>query len=100
MALAQPGVGAVKALHRRGDSANVVINQSNVVVNAVVKLSATEERAIRELLRNPRLTASSLAAKLDVSPRQAQRIIASLKQKAGLQRRGADKNGEWHFSLT
>lgn len=36
-------------------------------------------------------------AKLGVKRRQAQRIIVALKEKAGLTRRGADKNGEWHF---
>ena len=34
---------------------------------------------------------------LEVQPRQAQRVIASLKKKAGLKRRGANRNGEWYF---
>ena len=70
---------------------------ANVVANVAVKLSKTEECAVKALLRTPHLTASSLAAILEVSPRQAQRIIASLKKKVGLKRRGADKNGEWYF---
>lgn len=69
----------------------------NVVVNGETALSVAEERAINGLLRNPRLTASALAVLLETSPRQAQRIIASLKRKVGLKRRGADKNGEWYF---
>jgi predicted HTH transcriptional regulator len=32
-----------------------------------------------------------------MTSRQAERIIASLKRKAGLKRRGARKNGEWYF---
>ena len=32
-----------------------------------------------------------------IRQRQAQRIITSLKNKAGLKRRGARKNGEWYF---
>ncbi len=105
------GTAAAKAmagLHRHDDvtnkpdvGINVGINHSdvvaNVVVNVVVKLSKTEECAVKALLHTPHLTASSLAATLKVSPRQAQRIIASLKKKAGLKRRGADKNGEWDF---
>ena len=70
---------------------------ANVVVNDAVNLSRTEECAVKELLRNPRISAATLATMLDVSPRQAQRIIASLKKKVGLRRRGADKNGEWIF---
>ena len=105
------GTAAAKTtagLHRHDDvtnkpdvGINVGINHgdvvANVVVNVAVKLSKTEECAVKALLRTPHLTASSLAATLKVSPRQAQRIIASLKKKAGLKRRGADKNGEWYF---
>lgn len=88
---------AIADLHRHDDGINVGINKSDVVVNVVVKLSEIEECAVQALLRNSHLTASSLAAELEVSPRQAQRIIASLKKKVGLKRRGADKNGEWYF---
>ena len=114
---------AVKGLHRRDVRINVGINRPDVVVNGVINnpnvvvndvrnhsdvvvnvvvngetaLSDTEERAIKELLKNPRLTALALAVLLGTSPRQAQRIIASLKKKVGLKRRGADKNGEWYF---
>ena len=88
-------------LHRRNGASNVGVNKldvvANVVVNDAVNLSRTEECAVKELLRNPRISAATLATMLDVSPRQAQRIIASLKKKVGLRRRGADKNGEWYF---
>ena len=84
-------------LHRHDDGVNKPDVVVNVVVNIAVKLSKAEDRAVKALLRTPHLTASSLAAALEVSPRQAQRIIASLKKKAGLKRRGADKNGEWYF---
>ena len=88
---------AIADLHRHDDAINVVVKQPDVVVNVVVKLSKTEESAIKALLRTPHHTASSLAATLEVSQRQAQRVIASLKKKVGLKRRGADKNGEWYF---
>ena len=99
---------AVSDLHRHDDGANnrnVVVNDGvkgcnvvvNVVANGEMTLAATEERAVKALLRNPRLTASMLAVSLETSPRQAQRILASLKKKVGLKRRGADKNGEWYF---
>ena len=98
MALAQPGVGAVKALHRRGDGANVVINHHDDVISDVIKLNATEENAVKAIRQNPHLSAAKLAEILGIKQRQTQRIIASLKQKAGLQRQGARKNGEWHFT--
>lgn len=53
--------------------------------------------SVQALLRDRRLSAVRLAEHLGVKPRQAQRIIAKLKIKAGLTRRGTDKNGEWYF---
>ena len=47
--------------------------------------------------RDPRLSAAKLADLIGIKQRQAQRIIDSLKNKAGLKRRGARKNGEWYF---
>ncbi len=96
---------AVTGLHRQNGAANVGINVganksdvvANVVVNDVVNLSKVEECAVKGILRNPRISAAKLATILDVSPRQAQRIMASLKKKDGLRRRGADINGEWCF---
>lgn len=58
---------------------------------------APEHKAAILLRGNPRLTAPRPAEKLGIKTRQAQRIIAALKSKAGLKRRGAGKNGEWHF---
>lgn len=92
-------------LHRHDVSVNkggVVVNDVvNVVVNDTVKNKATfssnEELAVKALLKNPRLSAARLAAELGVTPRQAQRIIAALKTKAGLRREGSDKNGRWVF---
>ena len=88
---------AIADLHRHDDGVNKPDVVVNVVANVAVKLSKAEECAVKALLRTPHLTASSLAATLKVSPRQAQRIIAALKKKVGLKRRGADKNGEWYF---
>ena len=59
--------------------------------------STDEEKAIKALLRNSRLKVAELAKVLGVKKRQAERVISSLKVKAGLKRRGADKNGEWYF---
>ena len=90
---------AIFGLHR----ADVVIKPTNVVIkdgiNVVINdaMNPTEENAIKAILRNPRITAATLGELLEVQPRQAQRVIASLKKKAGLKRRGANRNGEWYF---
>ena len=80
------------------DVINVGMNHADDVINGVIKFTASEEIAVKALIRNPRLSAMKLADLIGVKQRQAQRIIASLKKKAGLKRRGARKNGEWYFA--
>ena len=104
-----PVSDAVKDLHRRGGGAEMPDNVAiNVVINVAIKpadvaikrgtpLTATETTAALAIQREPNLSAAGLASLLDLSPRQAQRILASLKTKAGLVRIGARKNGEWRF---
>jgi len=62
-------------------------------------LSASEQKAAQLILRNSSVTEEEIANQLDVTIRQAQRIIASLRKKAGLKRRGSDKVGEWVFDV-
>ena len=98
-----PGTPTAKAmadLHRHDDVVNDVQKRQDDVVNDAVKFTEKEEIAVKALIRNPRLSAARLADILGIKHRQAQRIIASLKKKAGLKRRGADKNGEWYFEGT
>ena len=85
-----PVADAVTGLHRQNGAANVGINVG-------INFTRSEGKAIKALLRNPKLTAPKLGELLDMTSRQAERIIASLKKKAGLKRRGARKNGEWYF---
>ena len=91
---------ATGKLHRRDvgvKQKDVVASPVDVAVNVVVKLTRNEDAAVHEILRDGKLTAAKLAGKLSITPRQAQRILASLKKKAGLKRRGSDKAGEWYF---
>lgn len=99
---------AIAGLHRHGDVTNVGVNKPDVginhgdgvindVINGVIKFTEKEEIAVKAFIRDPRLSAARLADLIGVKQRQAQRIIASLKNKAGLKRRGARKNGEWYF---
>lgn len=103
-----PAARAIADLHRHNDGVNVGVNKPDVeinhgddvindVINGVIKFTEKEEIAVKVLIRDPRLSAARLADLIGVKQRQAQRIIASLKKKAGLKRRGARKNGEWYF---
>lgn len=99
---------AIADLHRHDDVVNDVVNKPDVgtnhgdgvindVINGVIKFTEKEEIVVKAFIRDPRLSAARLADLIGVKQRQAQRIIASLKNKAGLKRRGARKNGEWYF---
>ena len=103
-----PAAKAIADLHRHDDVANVGVNKPddgikhsddviNDVINGVIKFTEKEEVAVKAFIRDPRLSAAKLADLIGVKQRQAQRIITSLKNKAGLKRRGARKNGEWYF---
>ena len=100
--------GANDGVKRSDDVINDVVNKCDVginhgdgvindVINGVIKFTEKEEIAVKAFIREPRLSAAKLADLIGVKQRQAQRIIASLKNKAGLKRRGARKNGEWYF---
>ena len=60
-------------------------------------LNTSEQMAARLILRDSSVTEEGIANQLNVTLRQAERIIAALKRKAGLKRRGSDKVGEWYF---
>jgi len=43
------------------------------------------------------LTAARIAEQLGISTRQAERLLAALKQKNLIRRKGADRNGHWEI---
>ena len=79
--------------------ASSIIPNGNVGVKSSSSsgLSVSEQNAAQLILRNSSVTEEELANQLDVTVRQSERIIAALKKKAGLKRRGSDKVGEWYF---
>ena len=111
-----PAAKAITDLHRHDDVVNDVINKPDVGIKChddgvndgvnlrhdgvKCTLTETEEKAVKAILRDSHITAIVLSDMLSVKKRQAERIIASLKKKAGLKRRGADKNGEWYFETS
>lgn len=61
------------------------------------ELNSSEQKVVMLILRNSATTQTELANQLGLTLRQVERIIAALKKKAGLKRRGTDKVGEWYF---
>lgn len=78
---------------KRSLNEDVVIKPENVVINVVIN---DMEKAILDLLRvDSTLSASSMAEKLEMSARQVQRLLASLKDKRLIERVGSNKSGSW-----
>ena len=92
-----PEADAVSGLLRRDGMSIDGISRRDVGINVGVDLTHPEEAAMKAILRNPKLTAPRLGELLDMTSRQAERIIASLKKKAGLVREGSRKSGMWRF---
>lgn len=81
----------------QNDGINVGINVgANVGTNK--KELSQEEKILLLLRNNPKMTALQLAANLNISKRQIERAIASLKSVGKLERIGATKNGYWNVT--
>lgn len=68
-----------------------ISSAKDVVTNVVTN----EEKILALLRQNNRMSASMLAVSVGITPRQAQRILAKLKEKGKIIRHGANKNGYW-----
>lgn len=78
---------------------NVVRNVARNVARNVVRNVVTNEDKILSLLRqDSRMSASTLAASVGITQRQAQRLLAKLKNEGRLLRHGATKNGYWEVT--
>lgn len=86
---------AISGLHNADVVKDVVMEAGNVVKES--RLSSIEESAVKAILQQPTISAAELSKSLKVTPRQTQRVMATLKAKAGLKRRGGRRFGEWYF---
>jgi len=70
-------------------------NTTDVVTNVVTNVVTTEEKILALLKQDGSMTAGMLSVAVGITPRQAQRILARLKEKGKIIRHGATKNGYW-----
>lgn len=70
-------------------------NRSNVVINVGVNVVKNEEKIIALLRQDGHMSANMLAVSVRITGRQAQRILAKLKDEGKIIRHGANKNGYW-----
>ena len=95
---------AVGNMHRDDVGINVGIKSSDVGLNSLksrlscdLRFTETEMQVADAIFENNKITARDLSSIANVTVRQIERIIASLKDKVGLRREGARKNGRWVF---
>ena len=69
----------------------------DVGVNVGVNVGVKEQRVLDLLAVNPALTATKIGEFLQISTRQAERLLAALKKKNRIRRVGADRNGQWEI---
>ena len=68
---------------------------TNVATNVVVNVVTNEEKIIELLRQNGNMSANMLSVSVGITQRQAQRILAKLKDEGRIIRHGANKNGYW-----
>lgn len=69
---------------------------TNVGTNVGINV---EEKILKLIENNPRITVKSIAEAIDISSRQIERIISRLKKEKKIKRVGANKNGYWELIL-
>ena len=71
------------------------IIETNVATNVVVNVVTNEEKIIALLRQDGNMSANMLSVSVGITQRQAQRILAKLKDEGRIIRHGANKNGYW-----
>lgn len=67
----------------------------NVAINVAINVVTNEDKLLALLRQDGTMSAGMLAVSVGITQRQAQRILAKLKEEGKLIRHGANKNGYW-----
>ena len=67
----------------------------NVVINVGLNVVTNEEKIVALLKQDGNMSANMLSISVGITQRQAQRILAKLKNEGKIIRHGANKNGYW-----
>ena len=71
------------------------INETNNGTNGAINVVTNEEKIIALLKQDGSMSANMLSISIGITGRQAQRILAKLKDEGRIVRHGANKNGYW-----
>lgn len=78
--------------HHRNPHEDVGINGG---INVGINLTPAQQRLVELIKRQPRLSVREMAERLELSQRQAERVVASLREKNVIWRVGSNKSGYW-----
>jgi|GEM_PF-2889098 len=73
---------------------SIVRNDDSIEENEIDDIKI-QERILKFMQENPKITANELAKAVDIAPRNVQVHIKSLKTIGSIERVGATKNGHW-----
>lgn len=69
----------------------------NVGINIGINVGINEQRVLDALRADASLSAVKIGQLLGITTRQAERLLASLREKNLIRRVGANKNGHWEI---
>ena len=78
--------------HHRNPHEDVGINGG---INVGINLTPAQQRLVELIKRQPRLSVREMAERLELSQRQAERVVASLREKNVIWRVGSNKSVYW-----
>lgn len=70
-------------------------SEKDVAINVAISVVTNEEKIMALLKQDGSMSANMLAIAVGITQRQAQRILAKLKEEGRVMRHGANKNGYW-----
>lgn len=70
-------------------------SEKDVAINVAINVVTNEEKIMALLKQDGSMSANMLAIAVGITQRQAQRILAKLKEEGRVMRHGANKNGYW-----
>jgi ATP-dependent DNA helicase RecG len=73
--------------------------QANVVDNVVDTIAKKEQKIIKFISENKKITAKEIALKLELTQRTVQRYLKSMQEKELIKRIGTDNSGYWELVL-
>ena len=74
-------------------------SENTLEEGAEAQLSKSEQRVVKLLAADPRITIGTLSHRLQLSEAGINKVLAGLRKKGIIERVGANKNGSWKVNI-